>query len=216
MWLKVSYAYLPIPSNRREDVGKYEHTVKKTLTLEGITADFHTPVTQIGKPRLIRGIYSYTPGQLAGVTTAYNWISLFNPNGSGIIVAVRQLVIIVGCVAASLMIDHRCQRTTAASGGTLVSPAALVKHDTTFPDPKVEVRIANPTVTAVGDFLSFAVQLTAGNVLPFVVIPYRVGEEIILREGQGINVRQMAAGDADQRLHINLMWEEFVGIPRVS
>jgi hypothetical protein len=143
--------------------------------------------------------------------------SIFNPTGSGKLIAIKKYKALCWAVAAANYIELATWRVTAASAGNLIAAADIAKKDTTLDGtPSAEVRHTGVTVTVAQKVLA---QLTAGAAgqTPYlgVTLEFAPNEEIILREGEGLATRQEAAGDADQRVVVLIEWEEFTGDPRI-
>jgi hypothetical protein len=155
--------------------------------------------------------YTYSLIEAAGVVASNNFLSLFNPIGSGKTVLVDRLVVAPWATAATAATrSMTTQRITAASAGTLVAAANIPKFSTTFTNSVLEIRTTNPTVTTTGiPVLGFPPAITSagsGVSASGVVLPPQ-GTELQLLPGEGI-VFNTAAGDVDQLWNINLAWEE--------
>lgn len=117
------------------------------------------------KPLPLSPSYLYSLIDAPGVVAANNFISIFNPSNSGVIhfpleVGFTCYSIAQVQVGASMAI----YRTTAASGGTLVSASDVNKFQTTLGNAQAEVRIGNPTVTLLNSTpLAFKAPVVAGT-----------------------------------------------------
>ncbi len=161
--------------------------------------------------------------RIGGVSTAnYNFSSIFNVVGSGVLVAVRRLTAQVDSLSTTFgRIFAAHMVTVAPTGGTLHAPMAL---DTTLThNASVEFRSAasdDGVITALASAAgSVAWQQVApkgassyGQVLSDdnPVFPMLVEfDPVVLREGEGVLVR-MAVGPSSSADHIiNCMFEEF-------
>jgi len=157
--------------------------------------------------------YTSSFSSLAGQTAnPYNFLSLFNPLASGkTIVVYATFVIPWASGAAGTFNSMETFRTTAASGGTLTSGASINKFATSQPNSVAEVRTANPAITVSG--------LTLGGIPPVISsagsgtgglgnITAPTGASFVLVSGEGICLRQVVAGDADQLWNLGLIWAE--------
>lgn len=146
-----------------------------------------------------------------GVVAANNFMSIFNPVGSGKTVSFFSIA--VDCfaggasgTASSLVVD----RISAASGGTLLAAANINKLITTEPNSTTEVRTGNPTVTKVGVSLySWPPPLSTGSGAgSSVVSAVPPSEGFYCLPGQGISFNT-PAGNANQVWSIKATWAEF-------
>lgn len=158
-------------------------------------------------------VYTASFSAVAGqVTTPYNFMSLFNPAGSGKILNVVASFIIPWATAAATTTNcMETFRTSAASGGTLLSGSGISKFATASPNSVAEVRTVNPTVTVVGN--------TLGGIPPAITsagsglgaqgnITTPSGANYVLAAGEGLCMRQIVAGDADQLWNLGYIWVE--------
>lgn len=165
-----------------------------------------TPV----KDNNITGVYVYSADEIPGVAAATNYLSLFNPVGSGKSLYIGG--IFISCVTAggsTVTAPMRGYRTTTATGGTLQAASAIAKFITATPDPIAEVRLANPTVTLGAALFNSPPPLSAGNgTTPVhqVPIPPDSGP-FSLAPGEGIVLRQ-TTGDTDLRWNLSIAWAE--------
>jgi hypothetical protein len=161
--------------------------------------------------------------RIGGISTAnYNFASLFNVTGSGVLVAVRRLTAQVDSLSVTFgrfFTPHMI--TVAPTGGTLHEPTAL---DTALThNASVEFRSAasaDGVITALTSaagtpswqqFCSKGAS-SYGQVLmeDVAVLPVLVEfDPVVLREGEGVLVR-MAVGPSSSAEHlVNAMFEEF-------
>lgn len=159
----------------------------------------------------IRGSYDFSISNVAGIVAANNYISLFNPVGSGRVVAFGgAFVSSAAAGATSITEPMRGFRITAASAGTLQGPSAIAKFNSANPDAACEVRIGNPTVT-LGAAIFNSPPTISGSVgstaVHAVAVPPAAGP-FILAPGEGVVLRS-EAGDTDQRWNLSIVWVEF-------
>ena len=145
----------------------------------------------------VRPAYIFSMDSVANVATANNYLSLFNPTGSGRVIIVGGFFISSSLLtSSSITASLRGWRISAASGGTLQADSAVGKVQSRFPDPIAQVRTENPTVTLGAALFNSPspIQDKAAPVhdvaLPsigavFTMVP---GEGIVLRSESGIGV----------------------------
>lgn len=165
-----------------------------------------TPV----KDNAITGVYIFSADEIPGVAAANNYLSLFNPVGSGKNVYVGGAFI--SCVTAggsNVTAPMRGFRTTTATGGVLQAVSAISKFITANPDPIVEIRTGNPTVTLGPSVFNSPPPLSSGvgsTPVHQVLIPPNSGP-FLLAPGEGIVLRE-ATGDVDLRWNLSISWAE--------
>lgn len=158
----------------------------------------------------LAGVYIFSLDEVPGVAAANNYLSLFNPIGSG------KNVIFVGafisCVTAggsSVTAPMRGFRAAAISGGTLQADSASVRFITANPDPVAEVRTGNPSATLDGAIFNSppAISATTGSTsVHAALVPSGTGP-FLLVPGEGIVLRT-SAGDTDLRWNLSFVWAE--------
>lgn len=149
----------------------------------------------------------------ASVTTANNYLSIFNPVGSGKLLTFYQFVCFPYATAATgPTFNMEVQRVSAASGGTQLAAANINKFDTAQPNSVAEVRTGNPTVTLVGTLPILAIPpaITSAGVgvsSTASIIP-PTGALFVCHPGEGLVVRQPAGADIDERWSLGFTWTE--------
>lgn len=150
------------------------------------------------------GVYVEGLTDAPGTVAANNYLSVFNPVGSGVMMTA--ISIIVGSYStggATGVSSLSVFRTTAASAGTLVAPSTIGRFATAMPDPVTELRVGNPTVTTVGrNLISFppVVGGAAGTVASVVS-----QANAIVMPGEGL-VCRVPSGDVQQFWDIQFAW----------
>jgi hypothetical protein len=137
------------------------------------------------------------------------FLSVFNPSTS------VRVSVALGFIAQSYAVQGTTvaesltvYRTTAASGGTLIAAADVPRFNPLHPDPKVEVRINNPTVTVTGrKLLGIAPVVSTGAGAAGQVVAPTPGASFIMYPGQGL-VFMTEAGDVDQLWNLQYVWAE--------
>lgn len=157
----------------------------------------------------ITGIYTFSLNDAPGVVAANNFVSLFNPIGSGKSVAVFSATVSSyvaggGNTSKNSMIGSRI---TAASGGSLQAASAINKARTSFANPVAEVRTGNPTVTVGANIVAFPPPIGTDTASTSERIVAVTGAAVILVPGEGI-VFRTAAGDTDENFNIAFTWGE--------
>ncbi len=157
--------------------------------------------------------YAASFSSVAGQTgTPYNFLSLFNPLASGkTIVPVATFIIPWASGAAGTFNSMETFRTTAASGGTLLSGAGINKFVTASPSSVAEIRTVNPTITVVGPTFGGippVVSTTGSGTGAIGNVTAPSGSLFSLVAGEGVCYRQVVAGDADQLWNLGFIWME--------
>lgn len=154
--------------------------------------------------------YFHTIYDAPGVVASNNFLSVFNPVGSGKTLVFFQAEIASyttgpTATATSLTVT----RITAASGGSQIAAASIGRFVTAHSNPVAEVRVSNPTVTTTGLALTAWVPpLGTGastGATSYSSVPPGAGFACVPGEGIVFNT---AAGDVDQVWKINTTWAE--------
>lgn len=174
------------------------------------TNSVSTPIYTTAAPNpAIAGTYVFSAGNIAGIAAANNFMSLFNPLGSGKTLFFGAAYVSSNAVAGSTNAEPMNGfRITAASAGTLQAASAIGKFQSSMPTPSAEIRTGNPTVTT--DAQLFNVPAPVGNqitVPAYAVTVPAVAPPFILAEGEGIVLRALG-GDTDQRWNLSFVWSE--------
>lgn len=152
------------------------------------------------------GVYVEGLTDAAGTVAANNYISVFNPVGSGVaMIAISAIVGSYSTGSVTGVSSLSIFRTTAASAGTLIAPSAVNRFATTMPDPVTELRVGNPTVTTVGrNLIGFPPVIggTAGTVASVVS-----QATAVVLPGEGL-VFRVPNGDVQQLWDIQFAWAE--------
>lgn len=156
------------------------------------------------------GVYFHALVDDLGVAGSENYLSVFNPVGSG------KIAIALGFSASSYSVNTvatpsslRAFRTSAASGGTQQSAATVNRFATAFPNPVSEVRFGNPTTTntnGTNPMIGIPVVVGNGAQNGQTVAP-TPGASFIFLPGEGI-VFNTPTGDVDVRWDLQYIWAE--------
>jgi hypothetical protein len=168
------------------------------------------PVIMTPNPQ-IDGTYIMSIANVPGTVTPNNFITLFNPVGSGKQVIVGGMFIsTVAAAGTSATQPTRIHRISAApTGGTIVPASDIFKFNTANPDPVSILRINNPTAT-LGPPASNTpppVTIGAGGGQFVHEVDPPTGTTVLLAPGEGVAVNN-SAGDTAQRWNISLAWAE--------
>lgn len=181
-------------------------------TLVRIESSASNPVfTQ--PPTAITGqIYTTLIRNTPGVVAANNFLSVFNPVGSGKNLIFAQFVCFPYSTGATAPTDNmEVWRTTTATVGTLLAAANVGKFDTTQSNSIAEVRTGNPTTTLSGTVpvlaVPPAVTSAAGGVSSTINIIPPSGSLFICRPGEGV-VARTPAGNVNQIWSLGFSWAE--------
>lgn len=158
----------------------------------------------------VTGTYVFSLAGAAGVVASNNFMSIFNPVGSGKTVVYGASYISCSLAAGSTeTAPLRGFRVTAASAGTLQATSAISKFQTSFANPVAEIRTGNPTVTTGAALFNFpsTVLNAAGSGITQTVVPPSNAQPFIMAPGEGV-VFNTSAGDVDQRWNISIVWAE--------
>lgn len=154
--------------------------------------------------------YFHTIFDVPGVVAANNFLSVFNPAGSGKTLVFFVVDVSAYAIAASGGSDSMiARRISAASGGTQIAESAVNRFLTSEVNPIAEVRVGNPAVTTVGTGLAaWQPPQSTGAGGAVVQTQTAPGEGFVCLEGEGV-VLNTASGDTDQRWKITIDWAEF-------
>ena len=161
------------------------------------------------------GVYSFCIQDVAGTAGANNFLSLFNPSASTKTVKIFRVQYNAYGVAVTVAKNSmHIGRITAASAGTLQAASAICFHKSTFSNPISELRTANPTVTAVAEWLGYPppVVITAASTDSPAAFEWSADnpdELLTLAPNEGIVFRTTVAGDVDQTYNFKVGWMEF-------
>ena len=155
-------------------------------------------------------IYNYCLNDIPGVVAANTFVSFFNPASSTVTMsAILAIVTNYDTGSSQAANSMTNQRITAASGGTLVAASTIPRYAIPLPDPQVQVRIGNPTVTTSG-------LVTIAYPPPFASIPSigsstsvaaPPGTAFLCPPGNGL-IFSTAAGATTQMWNITFVWSE--------
>jgi hypothetical protein len=166
--------------------------------------------------------YWVSMGPVAGSTAAaYTYASFFNPANSGKTLVVKHIKASSYAVAAAVFQDLFISRTTAASAGTQIAAVNIPKKHSASANSTAEVRYAGVTTTLVGGatdnrpMMAFVAAAAAGWNGSSRDYTFS-GQQVVLQPGEGIALHQTAAGDADQRVRLDVEWEEVTSAPAAS
>lgn len=157
----------------------------------------------------IKGVYLHSLAAVAGTTALQNFITLFNPIGSGKTLSLGTVAISYTNTATASSLDPvRGHRISAApTGGTLVAATNIERFNTTQVDPVGVVRVGNPTaVLGNAVFNSPAPIDNKSSDVHTVEIPPGSGP-FVMAPGQGLAISK-ASGAVSVTWNITLVWAE--------
>lgn len=174
-----------------------------------LDASTSVPTFQGADPSWL-GVYFHANVDDPGTTTANNYLSVFNPVGSG------RVAIALGFSASSYSLNSvttpsslRAFRTSAASAGTLLAAGSVNRFATAFVNPACEVRTGNPTTTntnGTNPMIGIPMVVGTGAQNGEFVAP-TPGASFIFQPGEGI-VFHVPTGDTDVRWDLQYIWAE--------
>lgn len=182
---------------------------ENTIRIESSAAN---PVFTQPPTALTGLVYTTLVEDVTGVVAANNFLSVFNPVGSGKNLVIAQFVCFPYATAAtSPTVNMDVQRISAASAGTQLAAANIGKFDTTQVNSVAEVRTLNPTVTLTGTVPIIAIppavtSSAAGASSTINLIPPS-GSLFICRPGEGV-VARTASGAVGQKWSLGFSWSE--------
>lgn len=158
------------------------------------------------------GVYLFSLADQVGAVAANNFLSLFNPVGSGkVTIAAGFFISSYSVGQATATEPLRGHRITSASGGTLANNATdVAKFNNSSADTTMELRSANPTIGGLGPgFFNSPPPIGTGAGTAFVhevEAPPGAGP-FLVKPGEGLVVRT-ASGDIDQHFNLTIAWAE--------
>lgn len=155
--------------------------------------------------------YFYSMIDAPGVAAANNFMSIFNPLGSGKVISFFAIAVdSFASGASSTAVSLKVDRITAASAGTLAPATDINKLITTEANSIASLRTGNPTVTKVGSSLySWPPPLATGTGVGGTTISTPPpGQGFFILPGEGIAF-STSSGNTNQVWSIKATWAEF-------
>ena len=200
-----------------DSTGDKFRTVQKTISSQNVQEE--VVIADADMKRLITGKYILSTGIIAGsATNPYTYASLFNPTGSGKVIAVKRWQPINWAIAAAVYIELATWRITTASAGSLIAAANIPKKDITLDATSIaEVRTTGVTISTPTQRVHSQLTSGAAAQTPYLgtELLFNPLQEIILRPSEGLALRQEGVGDTDFRICVIMEWDEFTGEPRL-
>lgn len=193
-------------TNSTNGVGR-THIVDADGHQVNVYPDGSIPVTSVPEGATF---YAYSVAEVPGTVAANTYLSLFNPVGSGKSLIVYQVIIAAYSTGAATTTNNlQTFRTTAHSGGTLITGSAISKFVTATTNSTAEVRIGNPSVTTTGAvLLAIPPAITsAGSGAGSDNAAVPAGASFLCAPGEGIAFK-VAAGNTNQLWNVNVTWAE--------
>lgn len=193
-----SYIILPV-----EGAGKKVRAVSKVVAAQTVYSEYQVADNKLN----FVASYVFSLRVVGSTSAGRQFLSLYNPTGSGRIFRIKSIVIIVdtGSVANQIKVT----RTTSLGTGT---SGTAVKKDSAFSASASNICSALSANAALdNDVLGIAKPVTATYVL--LNVNYKDSsledDQVVLREIEGIVVQQLSAGAATEYLTITIEWEEY-------
>lgn len=156
------------------------------------------------------GVYFHAVVDAVGAVGSNNFLSVFNPSGSG------KIAIALGFICGSYSLNTITTpsslvafRTSAHTGGTDVTAATVNRFFTAFPNPQAQVKVGNPgTTNTNGTNPMIGIPPVVGNgAQNGQTVAPTPGASFIFLPGEGI-VFNTPTGDVDQRWDLQYIWAE--------
>lgn len=168
--------------------------------------------TYQGADPAIAGVYLHAIVDTQGLAVANaTYYVLFNPVGNtkiGIVEGVTIDCYTTGTVNPATSSMNVFKISSAPTGGTQIAQGSIQKFLTTFPNATLQVFVANPTVTTVGNSLiGFPPAIGGGSGNQSGASP-TPGASFILLPGQGVAWQQPGTGNVNQLWNIQMIWAE--------
>lgn len=156
-------------------------------------------------------LYVFSLQRQDSTVAAKNFLTLFNPSGSGRLVTVGAFFVSYMTSVASAMYPLRGYRISAEpTGGTLHAESEIGYFDTGRFDPASVVRSENPTSTPEAALFNVSPGLIQGqnqsSQIEQVDVPAGFNP-FVLRPGEGVLVRQ-DAGTPGHLWNLSILWRE--------
>lgn len=197
----MSESFIQLPA---EGAGKKVRTIQKTVGADTV----HVEQQIADSYWNFVGAYTISLDIAGSVNAGYQFLSLLNPNASGKILKIKsiKLMVRIGSVA------NLIQVLRSSDLGTGTSQTA-VKKNSAYAASVASIRsVLTTNATVTYPFLGIAKGVTASIKLYEYVNWDAILErdQLVLRENEGIVVRQNVAGAATEFLDITIEWEEYI------
>lgn len=154
------------------------------------------------------GVYFHALVDSPGVVASTNYLSVFNPVGSGkIAIALGFITGSYSTASVTNVQSLTAFRISAASVGTQIAASAVNRFLTSFPNPSSEVRVANPTVTTTSSKMIGIVPVIGTGAQTGTTVTPTPGASFVFLPGEGI-VFNIPQGDTDQLWNMQYIWAE--------
>ncbi len=163
--------------------------------------------------------YFLQMGPITGSTVAnYVYGAMFNPSASGRTIVIKRILARSNAVNTGTYAELSMRRITAITGGTQITAANIPKKNSNSANSIAEMRHTNPTPTYTSSAQARLLgQPMAGAVgLEYSMREITFGsndEKLVLQPGEGIALAQEAAGTVQQRITLQIEWEELTSTP---
>ena len=196
----MSETYVQLPPDA---AGKKLRAVSKSISAQTVYSEYQVADYKLN----FVGSYAICLRVVGSASASYQFLSLYNPSGSGRIFKIKAIIIVVD--TGSVANQVRLVRTTSLGTGTSQS---AVPKDSGFSASVSNIRSAlsgNATLNKV--VLGIAKPTTATYAL--LNANYKDAsledDQIVLREVEGIVIEQLSGGAATEYLSITIEWDEY-------
>ncbi len=171
------------------------------------------------------GEYIWSSGKVASTTVVNTTLySFFNPVGSGKNAVIKRLAIRANATTTAAYTSFQFRRTTAASGGTLITASDLPKKHTGTANSIMEMRwclqacssVVSATYAGTADarLLSVTGAGAVGQTVGHAEIIFGANEKIVLQPGEGIGLyNDVLTSSAAETVKITIEWDEEASAP---
>lgn len=159
---------------------------------------------------VIKNVYIYSAGNVSGVATANNYVSIENTTGSGKTVLILGVFLsAVTTAASSALASMRANRAGTTSGGTTIGITNITKTDSNMATPTATVRTNNPTATLDGQIFAYPPLVSAGATSdqPYAVAFGAVPGGFMLHEGESMVINSLG-DDTNRHWNFSILWGE--------
>lgn len=155
------------------------------------------------------GLYIFSLERQASAALGKNFISMYNPTGSGKSLSLGGIFASYYAIAAGPAYPLRGYRaTTTPTGGTLAGPTEICQFDSAHPPSVAEIRYNDPAATLDGAFFNSPSGIVANTVGGVHEIDAPAGfNPFLVRPGESIILRQNA-GTANFFWNLSILWRE--------
>ncbi len=180
---------------------------QQTITIVNDSATQSIPIFTSIDPSWT-GVYFHAVVDAPGTVASNNYLSVFNPSGSGkIAIALGFLCGSWSNAAVTNVSSLTAYRISAASAGTQISAANVNRFLSSFANPTSEVRVGNPTVTTTSSKMIGIPPVIGDKANTVATVAPTPGASFVFLPGEGI-VFNTPLGDTSQFWDMQYIWAE--------